>query len=963
MSRARQAGLWLTTKDIFLRQTIAELVSGVEMEVTPELVDRDVVVGPAPLTPIQHWFFETEADYLNHFTMSMFVELAGDLDEDALRAALDAVVAHHEALRMRFNHTDEGSSSGTAAGWRQDVAFVESVEVLRRCDLSGLDVDGQQIAMEEAALACQTSLDITGGRLVRAVLFTMGSGCAPRLFLTIHHLVMDGVSWRILFEDLEKSYRQVCAGHPVELEPVGTSLRQWAYRLAEHVGCGGLDEALAYWTAVPATAAADLPVDRAGLNTVRSSSAVSVRLGRQDTDALLHQVPGVYRTQVNDVLLAALGRVLSRWSGRERVLVELEGHGREEILDRVDLSRTVGWFTTTFPVALGVSRTSDWGEVLKSVKEQLRAVPHRGLSYAALRYLSGPDSPARVLRGDPQPQISFNYHGQWDVAAADSEGLYRGWYADIGQDAASASVRPCLLDVTGLVTDGELELSWVYSSEVHDETTVQRLAQEVIHALREIIEHCAAPGAGGRTPSDFPLAGLDQPAVDRLVGDGRTVEDVYPLTPLQSGMVFHSLVDASSGAYVDQVCLRLSGMSDPQALGVAWQRVVDRTPILRSRVVWDGVDQPLQVVHRQVTVPTTYHDWRDRSPAQAAEQQRQLLAADLAAGMDLTTAPLLRVAIARLPNDETLLVWTSHHVLLDGWSTAQVLEEISEQYTAIEQGRQAQLVSRRPFRDYLHWLHTQDQRQAEQYWRAVLSGIESPTPLPYDRAPIEAHRTESSQSVPIELPAEESSRLQRVAQRNGLTVNTLVQGAWALLLSRYSGQRDVVFGTTVSGRSAELVGVEDIIGMFINTVPTRVEIHDRQPVVSWLHDLQTNQVNSRSFDFVSLTHLQTWSDLPAGTNLFNSIVVFENYPFDQAAITQGGLQVREFQAVDTTNFPLALSASYLNERLSLSLAYDPTLFDPATIERMAGHLQLLLAGIAEDADCPLGELPWMSDTE
>ncbi|MGH3782761.1 MAG: amino acid adenylation domain-containing protein, partial [Pseudonocardiaceae bacterium] len=215
VSRARQAGLWLTTKDIFLRQTIAELVSSVEMEVAPELVDRDVLVGPAPLTPIQHWFFETNADCLNHFNMSMFVELAGDLVEDALCAALDTVVAHHDALRMRFDHTDEllaGSSSDTAGGWRQDVASVEPVDVLRRCDLSGLDVDGQWSAMQKAALAAQTSVDITGGPLVRAVLFILGSGRAPRLFLTIHHLVTDGVSWRILFEDLERAYRQICAG-------------------------------------------------------------------------------------------------------------------------------------------------------------------------------------------------------------------------------------------------------------------------------------------------------------------------------------------------------------------------------------------------------------------------------------------------------------------------------------------------------------------------------------------------------------------------------------------------------------------------------------------------------------------------------------------------------------------------------------------------------------------------------
>ncbi|MCA1681978.1 MAG: amino acid adenylation domain-containing protein [Actinobacteria bacterium] len=491
---------------------------------------------------------------------------------------------------------------------------------------------------------------------------------------------------------------------------------------------------------------------------------------------------------------------------------------------------------------------------------------------------------------------------------------------------------------------------------------MRRLAEGMVAALREILGHCAQPGVGGRSPSDFSLAGLDQRQVDRIAGDGRGVEDIYPLTPLQTGMVFHSLVDASSGAYFDQMCLRLSGVPDPQVLRVAWQRVVDRTPVLRSCVVWEGVDEPVQVVHRQVTVPTAYHDWCGLSEAEVAEHQRRLLAADRAAGMDLAVAPLLRVAIAQCSADEVLLVWSSHHVLLDGWSLAQVLGEVSEQYAAIVEGRAPELVARRPFRDYLHWLRAQDQRQAEEYWRGVLADVDSPTPLPYDRAPVEAHRTESSESVPIELSVEESSRLHGVAKRKGLTVNTIVQGAWGLLLSRYSAQREVVFGTTVSGRPAELPGVEDMVGMFISTVPTRVQVGEGQEVVSWLRGLQASQVESRRFDFVSLAQLQTWSDLPAGANLFNSIVVFENYPIDEASITENGLQIHEFQAVDTTNFPLTLCA-YLDERFGFNLAFDPTLFDRGTIERMAGHLELLLNGIATDADRPLAELPWMSEAE
>ncbi|HKR50295.1 MAG TPA: non-ribosomal peptide synthase/polyketide synthase [Pseudonocardiaceae bacterium] len=948
VSRARQAGIPVTTKDIFFRQTVAELAAGVETAPVSGSVSGDVIAGPAPLTPIQRWFFATYGA-LSHFTQSVAVELTEDLDGDALSVSMDALVVHHPALRMRFVRV-EGE-------WCQDVTPAETGELLRRYDLSDLDEGDRRAVMVEAAVAAQSGLDIANGPLLQAVLFGFGPGRRPQLFIAIHHLVIDGVSWRILLGDLEAAYHQARGARPVEWEPAGTPFTQWAHRLRAHVQAGRLDADLAYWSTVPHETWPDLPTTRDGANTAGSSRAVSVRLGRDDTDALLHRVPAVYRTQINDVLLSALGRVLSTWTGRDRVLVALEGHGREEILEGVELSRTVGWFTSQFPVALAVS-SADWGELLKSVKEQLRAIPHRGLSYGALRYLSSDSG----LPADPQPQICLNYHGQWD-ATTGSDGLYRGSAGALAPDHAPESIRPYLLDVVGVVAAGELELSWTYSENVHDEATIARLAAELFEALRQIVAHCADPRAGGCTPSDFPLARLTQRQLDHVVGDGRHVEDVYPLTPLQAGMVFHSLLDTGSTAYVDQIQLRLSGVRDTQALGAAWQRVIDRTPLLRSAVVWEGIDEPVQVVHREVVLPIAYRDWRDLSEL---EWDREL--AQERAAVDLRVPPLLRMVIARLPADEVRLVWTHHHVVLDGWSMAAVFAEVCEQYAAIVHDRSPVLPARRPFWDYLHWLGEQDPGDAEQHWRAVLSGFDSRTPLPYDRQPLEAHRAESSEPVHIELETPDSTRLHQMAKRNGLTMNTIVQGAWALLLSRYSGHHDVVFGTTVSGRPAELAGVESMVGMFINTVPTRALIpnepmgRDGQSVLSWLRRLQAAQIESRRFDFISLARLQAWSDLPAGTTLFDSMVVFENYPFDSESVTHAGLQVRAIQARETTNFPLTLQAAF-GDRLGLHFSYDPQLFDAATVQRMAAHLVVLLTGIATDPDRLVAELPLLTEAE
>ncbi|HEY6422703.1 MAG TPA: amino acid adenylation domain-containing protein [Pseudonocardiaceae bacterium] len=947
--RARQAGLGLLPRDVFVHPTVASLVAGMTDVTRPAIAEQGPVSGVVALTPIQRWLFETNTVCPEHFDQSVLVELTAGLDEKALRRALDAVVEHHDALRMRFEHGD--------AVWRQENMPVAPV-ALQLCDLTGTDSDEQAAAMARVTGEARSSFDLSSGPLVKAVLFDRGGGRRPMLFVVVHHLVVDGVSWRILLEDLEAAYQRAAGEKTARLEAKTTSFQQWARRLTEHTAAGGFDRELEYWAGVSEDCDPVLPVDATGANTVASTGVVTVRLDPEQTRALLVDVPGVYRTQVNDVLLAGLGRVLSRWTGHQRVLVGLEGHGREDLFDGVDLSRTVGWFTTLFPVALDIPADGELGRLLTSVKEQLRAVPGRGLGYGALRYLTETSGLAQQATS----QISFNYLGRFDWSGDEYEGLFGAMHGGLGGDASPQATRAHVLDVVGRVEQQCLEFTWAYSENLHSHATISALAADLLAVLREIIRHCAQPGSGGRSPSDFPLARLDQAGVDRLVGDGRAVEDIYPLTPLQVGMVFHSLVDASSGAYFNQVCLRLSGVSDPQALGAAWQRVVDRTPILRSCVVWDGVELPLQLVHRQVTVPIAYDDWRELSEAEVAEQQRRLLAADRAAGMDLAAAPLLRVAIARRTEDEVLLVWTSHHVLLDGWSRAAVFGEVFEQYAAIMEGRRPQLVARRPFRDYLQWLSAQDQGRAEEHWRRVLSGVDSPTPLPYDRSPVETHRAESSESVPIELAVDDSRRLHRVAKRNGLTMNTLVQGAWALLLSRYSGERDVVFGTTVSGRPAELAGVESMIGMFINTVPTRVQVHNGHNLLTWLRELQTEQVDARSVDFVSLTQLQTWSDLPGGVNLFDSIVVFENYPIDDIT-ANGVLQAHAVQAVDTTSFPLTLSSAYLEDQLHLELSYDPDLFDPDTIERMAGHLQMLLAGVAEDVDRAVCDLPMLTEAD
>ncbi|HWO59216.1 MAG TPA: amino acid adenylation domain-containing protein [Umezawaea sp.] len=777
------------------------------------------------------------------------------------------------------------------------------------------------------------------------MLFTVADGSPSRLFLVAHHIAVDGVSTRLLLSDVDTGYRQALRGDAVDLGPKTTSFRHWAGTLREHVLAGGFDDELAHWRALPS--ATPLPVDLpGGDNTAGSARTVTARLDAATTDALLRRVPEVYRTRVNDVLLTALGRAFAAWTGSATLLAELEGHGREDLFDGVDLSRTAGWFTTAFPVAVTVGE--DWAADLKAVKEQLRAVPRNGIGHGALRHFGGHDL------GPSRPEVAVNYLGR--IEAGGSDGVLRAVLPHPGGvERADDQPRGHLLEVNALVVDDELEFRLTYSAALHREDTATGLVRAVLDALRGIVAHCAEPGSGGATPSDFPLASLTQDEVDALVGDGRDVEDVYPLTPMQSGMLFHSLA-AADDLYAGRFSAELEGVPDPAALAAAWQRVVDRTPALRTAVVWQGVREPVQVVHRRAELPVTHHDLRG-DPARAQRELDRLWEEFAARPLDLGTPPLLRLHVARLTDTRVRLLWTAHHLLIDGWSFAHVLSDVFAEHAG------EPTPARRPYRDLLAWLAEQDPAVAEAHWRDVTAGLTSPTPLPFDRTPVRAHESTSSREVRGALSADASRRLHERARDARLTVSTLVQGAWALLLARYSGRERVCFGVTVSGRPADLPGSDTAVGLFINTVPAVVDVDEDRPLLPWLHDVQRAQVDARQHEHLSLAEIQACSPLPRGTALFDSVVVFQNFPYDNDEATRHGLRVLDYGGEERTNYALTATAQATPDEVGLAVGFDPELFDEATAERVLGHLATVLTAVADDPDVTLADLPLLTDGE
>ncbi len=489
-----------------------------------------------------------------------------------------------------------------AAGPRSGHRGGEPVPLLE-IDLTALPPAERSGALDTAMERLQSGLDLARGPLFTAALFRLVE--EDRLLLTAHHLVVDVVSWRVLLEDLAAAYRAGrAAGEDHLLEALGGA-PGCPCRLGR---AGGGDPLLALPEA--RAAAAGRPRRRwQGRHGERRGRARS----RGDARRSSRRRREAYRTQVNDLLLAALVRAFAAWTGEGMLEIDLEGHGREEIFPGVDLSRTVGWFTTLFPVALSLPPGGGPREAIQETKETLRAVPRRGLGYGLLRYLAAAETGER-LAALPAPQVSFNYLGRFDPAMGEG-GLFA--FAPEAPRGAGGEITPGrhLFAVDALVLGDRLRINWTYDPSRHLPATAERLARGFLAEIAALIAHCLSPEAGGFTPSDFPLAGLDQAALDRVVGNDRGVEDLYPLAPMQQGMLFHSLYTAGADLYVEQLTAELAGPFDQAAFIAAWRRVVERHGALRTGFLWQEVEPPLQLVRRQAELPWTAEDWRGLPPA------------------------------------------------------------------------------------------------------------------------------------------------------------------------------------------------------------------------------------------------------------------------------------------------------------------------------------------------------------
>ncbi len=955
IARAARAGLHLSASDFLHHQTVAAQ-AGAAATTTQIDAEQGAVKGPVAPLPIAHWLFESTDFSPNFFNQSRAYHVHPHLSPKQLELALNRLLVHHDALRTQVS---------TARPLRLRQSGKPKRLIL---GVIGAEACGPESELvRQIAARCQLSLDLTHGPLLRACLVRRGDG-PSLLLLAVHHLVVDGVSWRILAADLERLCADLVAGREPELGPKTTSLKSWSQRLRRKLGKGWMNREAAYWRALahgrPTLCPRDQPGSDFGLYQDNETHTFSLNL--RESRALLQEVPKTFQCSTVEALMAALARTLCDWCNQDELLVNTEGHGRENLFPDVDLSRTVGWFTSLYPVRLTTPRDADPARLVKAIRDQLRAVPHKGLGFGICRYLSrDPEVRATLARLDQVP-VCFNYLGRTDEVRGEHSWIWRA-NQPFGLQRDPAMARHHLLDLNAYVRDGKFSLRIAYCSRIHRTRTIRALGNRFLHNLRAITNQSALD-ARTWSPSDFPLARLTAPALSELLeqrlGPERKQQlvDVLPFLPLQRGMLYHGLLNPSGGFYHEQWTCTLKGELDLLVFGAAWQQVFANHQALRCIYFWEGLQQPLQVVIANPSLPFRLVDLVGLDPREQELIFKQALKTDRRHGFHNEGQLPHRFTLFRLAPDLHRFVWSYHHMVCDGWSLALVRREVFQSYERLKRGTAPKAKPGPRLHDFLAWFASRDREAGKRYWQQHLAGFREPTPLP--GWPSAEVRPSHFRELKLSLPAALTRDLELLARGWRVTVNALVQAMWAALLHTHSGKDDLVFGFTAAIRPPHLADIEALVGLCINTLPNRVLLDPRQRLDAWLRASLAQQTEAREFGYCDLADIVSWSEAQGNRPLFESILVFENYPRAKGEGKSGGqiTRVQNTRILERGNYPLALIAR-LDGSLTLRLIYDAGCVPEDMARLLPDQAQAILQSMVDRPEGTLAQLELLSPEE
>jgi len=890
-SRIRQLGFNCQVRDIFLHKTIEKLSKHLSSNNTIEVTqsEQGILSGEFGLLPIQQLFAERVEggafEAPNHWNQSFLVKV-WELDQNKLSAVIGKLVYYHDVLRVKYLRKK---------AWKQVYRSSIKLPQLNTFDVSRL----LETEIQQKLTEWQSGFDLEGGPLFQmGYLYGYKDGSA-RLFFALHHMIVDGVSWRILVDDVKDLY----TGKSLPVK--GSSYRQWIKSVkaypAKH------PEEAAYWE----TQLEGMPLYDIPKYNLTSPTIASLELNKTLTRSLLQKVSKAYHTEINDLLLTALAYALKELNGNDTQGITLEGHGREAIDPSIDHSRTLGWFTTMFPVKLELQKTLK--ESIQFVKERLRNIHNKGIGFGAFAVDDTTTFTQKEL-----PPISFNYLGQFDTQQEDWQILAE----DSGMSMHPSNTDHNLIDINGMVSNGKLGFS--ITTLFGEETTLQ-LCYSLKSHLKTIINHCAETlekDGSSYTPSDFNSIRLSQSLLDILQSYARAtqneIEHIYPASSLQQGFIYHALSQTEDDAYRVQDLYDYHQSMDIEKYINAWQSCIAQYPILRTAFNWD--EEIIQVIYRKGRLEYEIHDISELPTQQARDEQIETIRSeDIKRRFDLTQPTLLRLLIIKQSEDFYTIIKTEHHSISDGWSGPILLTRLHQYYQAFTANRIISIKEDTAYLEAQEYISNHKNTIAD-YWHKTLAEVDTANDInallskPIDLSSY--RRVNQPDTFSLEIKGKIYDKLKSFCQREGITINVIVQFIWHKLLQVYSSNTRSIVGTTVSGRNLPIEGIEESVGVYINTLPLVIDWENNDTIHSQLHQIQQKISELNSHSFTDLAKLQS-----KGERLFHSLFVFENYP---APIVNGkdALKISIRNVIEKVDYPFCVSAYEQKSSLTINLNYD-----------------------------------------
>nr|WP_269724296.1 amino acid adenylation domain-containing protein [Bacillus thuringiensis] len=716
VSRLQKYNLSLEVQDILQHPKIKE-VSKYVKKYNSE-ISQEPVEGKVELSPIQHWFLENEFSHVNHFNQAFMFHIKEGINEKTLIKAFENIIKHHDVFRMMYIKEKDVM--------KQENRGLKAIKDAFTLDTYDLTDDKDYInTINMLVDQIQQGMDLENGILIKLGLFKTVDG--DYLLMSVHHMVIDGVSWRILLEDLEKIYRFVENDEEIIVPTKTTSYKEWTRKLMEFANGEEIKKELDYWIDVEKTEVAEIPRDfKKSESTFGESKTITVNITRELTEKLLRKANTAYHTQINDLLLCSLAMAIEAWSGNNKILISLEGHGRENILKDVLIDRTIGWFTSLYPVILDVKHNEDIAYCIKKTKEYLRRIPNKGIGYGILKYLTALEN-KKNMHFKLKPEIGFNYLGEF---TEHNQEIFCYSELSSGTSVSLSNKKLNPIEINGWVIKGQLNLEFNYSTKEFKDETIEKLTELYIDKLVSVIEHCEHKEYPEKTPSDYGDKDLSIEDLNKILFSGKEIEKIHSLTPMQNGMLYHSLLDPYSQAYFEQIIFSLEGKLDIQKLNQAFNMLIEKYEILRTAFFYKDISMFKQTVLRERNVTIHYEDISKFKEVDKEDYIECLKYKDRNNRFNLTNDCLIRVFIIKEHSDKYKLLFSFHHIIMDGWCMSLLMNDIINIYKSLCRDEKIKLGQTEPYSNYLKWLDNQDADSALDYWRDYLNEYEQEVEIP-----------------------------------------------------------------------------------------------------------------------------------------------------------------------------------------------------------------------------------------